>query len=166
MVLGFWIISWPPFTEQVGRNQGQVPTKGSVCPEQCPSLVDPFLPKCLEKQPVAHVYRDLVGWPSWRCQTLFFYLQRIVPQEALEPHLPLLHQRGWGSVNPTSVSFLRKVDLGDILPTSSAGTQRQAHTLLFPTCSQTCFPDQARLVYIFHLEDSVPCQCAWRSHSL
>lgn len=71
MVLGVWVISWAPFTEQVVRNQSPDPTKGSACPEQCQSLVDPFLPKCLEKQPVAHVRWDLVGWPRWRCQTLF-----------------------------------------------------------------------------------------------
>lgn len=81
MVLGVWIISWPSFTEQVGRNQSPDPTKGSVCPEQCQSLVDPFLPKCLEKQPVAHVHWDIVGRPSWRCQTLFSTCRELSPKK-------------------------------------------------------------------------------------
>lgn len=131
----------PFFTEQVGRNQSADPTKRVRVPWAVLEPGWPILAKIAWKSHQWPMCTETTWpWKTWlEMPDTFFYLQRIVSQEALEPNPPLPHQSGWGSVNPTSSSFLRKIDLGGILPTSSAGTQWQAQSLLFPHVSGHVF---------------------------
>lgn len=158
MLLGFRIILPPRFTEKVGRNQSPDPTKRVRVPWAVLEPGWPILAKIAWK---SH------QWPmctettcpqkTWLEKPNTFFFLRTVSQGALEPHPPLHHQSGWGSANNPTSSFLRKINLGGLLPTSSAGTQWWAHSLLFLHVSGHFFPDKDWLLFVFNLEDNVSC---------
>lgn len=142
----------PHLSEQVGRNQSPDPTKGSGSPEQCWRLVDPLLPKLLEK---ATSGPCALRQPNLVLEGLVEHTRHFSP--SAENSLPRSSRTTPSPPSPVWVGecqsyfffqLLSKTDPGDILSTSPAGTQCKLVSCFFPPVF-SCFPDQDWLLDIF-----------------
>lgn len=118
MVLGFWITPIPLYAEQVGRNQSADPTKRFRVPW---AVLEPgwlILAKIAWKSHQWPMCTETnLAWKTWLEMTdTFFYLQRTVSQEALEPNPPLSHQSGWGVLILPPLPFSGKSTWGAFCP--------------------------------------------------
>lgn len=165
VLLGPGLLNHPPdpsSAEQVGRNQSPDPTMGSGSPEQCWSLFELFLSRWLGRAASGPHARKQPG-PGGRAASGICALKQPGPgkpedadtcstcidqaPKKLWRYTSSLTNAGGGNVNST-VFFQGKIDSGDILPLSSAGTQWQAQVLLvYHMCSNVSSRSGLAAVY-------------------
>lgn len=153
----------PSSLSRLGEIKAQILLRGQGPLSSVGGWLTHFCQNCLKKQPAAHVHWDNLTW-SWKAwlntPDTFLHLQRTVSQEALEPHLPLPHQCGWGSVNPTSsFSFLVKQTLGTFYLPPRLEHTASSYLAFFHLCSAD-FQIRIGCYISLHLEENVSCQYA------
>lgn len=160
VLLGPGLLNHPPdpsSAEQVGRNQSPDPTMGSGSPEQCWGLFELFLSRWLGRAASGPHARKQPG-PGGRAASGICALKQPGPGKPEDadtcstcidqaPKKLWRYTSSLTNVNST-IFFQGKIDPGDILPLSSAGTQWQAQVLLvYHMCSNVSSRSGLAAVY-------------------
>lgn len=148
LVLGFWIIPLlPPQLSRLGESKAKILLRGRGLLSSAGASLIRSCQNCLEEWPAAHVHWGSLALGNLTMPDTPPSAQNRLPGSSRTHLLP--DQCGWGNVNST-FSFPGKMDSGDILPASSAGSWWQALiclvtrvTFRFGWCIAFCLGENA-----------------------